>query len=1668
MKRRVEEAAKQEGSSSSVTSGLSGRPGGAPGGPAIVYSGPVRQHHNRGITPPGGNAVSSPSYLTSTVAKTLPSERIGSSGSSEVAMPAFSIASNYSSTMPGATAIKTAGGGLQGGAPSGPGLQTTIHTMQTSPQVITQQQHVILPTQTHQPIRHNKVHTGSTTPPTVTIQPSQPSQQSQQQFQKLKVEDALSYLDQVKYKFGNQPQVYNDFLDIMKEFKSQSIDTPGVIARVSDLFKGHPELIVGFNTFLPPGYKIEVQQNDQGFAFQVSVSIPSPTASTTTVVHTPGGPITTTIGGTTTHITPIGPLGSGSGGSNIVIAPIVPQSSSVVPQGVPPVGVPTTTPPLQPGQPVPIGKPVTIISSSGPMVTHHPTPMAASSNHSAPGLTSGSSSVPVLLTNSSSGNPLSVAAGTVTHHASAPVHHAYPQATVTPAAPPPGSTVPHGVNSVSSTSGAQTNVPTHHNTHPVHTPHQLPSAGTNLHHAGMAQAVSQAHQAVSQGLPHGETIPHSTQSQPVEFNHAINYVNKIKNRFQGQPDKYKRFLEILHTYQKEQRNLKEGPALSANTIGGKHLTEAEVYSQVAKLFENQEDLLAEFGQFLPDATSHQTAIGSKVLTNDHHAPKKPTNLKLGYNSTSCPPGRDRDGSTPASGLVMMGTHTERSHGNLGSTSKFGNNSGVKRSPSFSSAPPNSSHHGHPHHPQGVSHGSHATPHGGQSHGPPPAKKHKACIRDVTLADAGKFGTLNDYAFFDNVRKALRSQEVYTNFLRCLQLFNEEVVSKSELVQLVTPFLGKYPELFRRFKDFIGACEGNVSAPGVHGLVSGLGSSGLGNSLGGLESISNNVARQDRPSGDHALEIDYSTCKRLGASYCALPKNYIQPKCTGRTPLCKEVLNDTWVSFPTWSEDSTFVTSRKTQYEEYIYRCEDERFELDVVIETNAATIRVLEGVHKKLQRLSAEEVAKFRLDDCLGGASPTIHQRALKRIYGDKAADIIDGLKKNPSVAVPVVLRRLKAKEEEWREAQKGFNKIWREQNEKYYLKSLDHQGINFKQNDVKQLRSKSLFNEIETLFDERHEQAEEGSSEASTGPHLVLPYKDKTVLNDAAELLIHHVKRQTSIHKEDKQRIKQLLRHFLPDLFFHPRQELSDDEREDADNDDDSDVNASKAASFNDRREAPSATQPKKDEEMETDTKPPPHAVSQHPDECYSLFFGNNNWYLFFRLHHILCKRLTRMCDRAVALANEEAHYRVDRKESTAIALRLKPKNEIDVEDYYPAFLDMVRNVLDGNMDSNAYEDTLREMFGIHAYIAFTLDKVVTYAVRQLQHLVSDDPCTECQEIFLSEQKRGLAVGGPCSTAHQRTAAEVAYQRRAEQTLAEENCFKVLLYKRDCKVTIELLDTESEEQEQQTEPTPKWPNFTERERRFSNSEEPNNTESNNRIKEERETDSVLLRQRKAVFLPRNVRRKKQSQPDVESEIKDIGPVAVPVPSGENDPSEGEKDVADRKKKEKLSADGEEEMEVDEDVEASSGRRQSKQGKPKPVRLNHGLNIESLDGADELQCHFNQNSYRMVYVINRDNYLYRERALPKARQSHPTVSTRLNNKFRSWHNQWAQDHVSELQEKSNSDWLMGRGDGVVPNRTRVLTNNDISKAPYRTFNRYRVDRLVSESASSAAASIVEA
>ncbi len=47
------------------------------------------------------------------------------------------------------------------------------------------------------------------------------------------------------------------------------IDTPGVIERVVTLFAGHSNLIQGFNTFLPPGYSIECGSGDDANIIRV-------------------------------------------------------------------------------------------------------------------------------------------------------------------------------------------------------------------------------------------------------------------------------------------------------------------------------------------------------------------------------------------------------------------------------------------------------------------------------------------------------------------------------------------------------------------------------------------------------------------------------------------------------------------------------------------------------------------------------------------------------------------------------------------------------------------------------------------------------------------------------------------------------------------------------------------------------------------------------------------------------------------------------------------------------------------------------------------------------------------------------------------------------------------------------------------------------------------------------------------------------------------------------------------------------------------------------------------------------------------------------------------------------------------------------------------------------
>ncbi|XP_016957323.1 paired amphipathic helix protein Sin3a isoform X1 [Drosophila biarmipes] len=1762
-------------------------------------------------------------------------------------------------TISGTQTVATAVGNLATMSQQQPVQQPPLATAQTPPSSVVA----------------NSIPVGGTTPP---------QGQSGNATPRLKVEDALSYLDQVKYQYADQPQIYNNFLDIMKEFKSHCIDTPGVIERVSTLFKGHTELIYGFNMFLPPGYKIEIHSDALGCSVPV-VSMPSPTGaptSTGTVHMLTGNSPMSAAGHITIKTTNAATLTSGTGAGAVAAAAAVAQIQTA--------GA------------------VNLMTHGGASLTQT-TIHALQQQATPPQSQSPGGHVHVSVTNSPA--PISVVPGQQPASISVSAHNV-PQnysrdrerATITPT----GQVAGAAANANAAASIVVGGPPTPNSLSEL-SPHGggAGAAQHNLHH------IQQAHQSILLG----ET---GQQNQPVEFNHAITYVNKIKNRFQNQPAKYKKFLEILHAYQKEQKVMKEG---SLNQ--GKMLTEQEVYTQVAKLFGQDEDLLREFGQFLPDATNHQSGQympKSASVHNDHgkrptatlsggahitmsSASPAPSGSPLHLGATALPQidnsahaaaignlsavntsvsiktynnnqqqqnhvigsglnatrndvlfekdyhaglqqqahqrgagvgGHHHLAGTPAStnigrpgvgASVMVSYEKEHrnnhhvqkyvghapnpnlSHGHnakkspsygitsvIGSMPHMSDNSLDRSSPGISYATPPlpSGHHGQHNSGSASRRPGDDSLVGHYASGAPPAKRPKPYCRDVSFSEASSKCTISDAAFFDKVRKALRNPEVYDNFLRCLTLFNQEIVSKTELLGLVSPFLMKFPDLLRWFTDFLGP-------PTAGGMIDGMPLAATQRQGGGSSNSSHDRGSSLQSAAEYVQDVDLSSCKRLGASYCALPQSTVPKKCSGRTALCREVLNDKWVSFPTWaSEDSTFVTSRKTQFEETIYRnihrTEDERFELDLVIEVNSATIRVLENVQKKMSRMSTEELAKFHLDDHLGGTSQTIHQRAIHRIYGDKSGEIIQGMKKNPSVAVPIVLKRLKVKEEEWREAQKTFNKQWREQNEKYYLKSLDHQAINFKPNDMKALRSKSLFNEIETLYDERHDQEDDVME--PFGPHLVLPYKDKTILDDAANLLIHHVKRQTGIQKQEKQKIKQIIRQFVPDLFFAPRQPLSDDERDDAfpflvdDNtkmDVDSPLGRTESSARNSKSmpsegasparsnassssgtpagikketedaNAPSGSaaagstvssssatnaddatpstssaaaaaaaassscasrsdgKPKDDhlsshrDEIGSSSTPgavssprqgqdstaagsdveiklehpadfanpkllPPHAHGQHEDESYSLFFANNNWYLFLRLHAILCDRLHDMYERARLLAIEEERCRVNRRESTATALRLKPKPEIQVEDYYPTFLDMLKNVLDGNMDSNTFEDTMREMFGIYAYISFTLDKVVSNAVRQLQYCVTERAALDCVELFATEQRRGC-TGGFCRDAHKTFDREMSYQRKAESILNDENCFKVYIYKIDCRVTIELLDSEPEEVDKPAAlKAQKFSKYVERlanpalggggNAGSSSALGNDNIVEASDIKTEEEEDTAELARRgggarKARFLLRNKRRSQLHEEQVRQLFEQ-----------KRTRSEQQATAA---------APATESISVDNIISTSStsvvgsnnnnnNNNNSWGGKRLPERLGApqvGLAEQyAFNDRDEINA-----TNGRCFVTSKNLKLLKYDAVRRARKSHCRVTQAKYAHFQTYVNKWLQQHVSDQLQQNCIDWLLGKTADQInasgwgsASKTKAIQQKDTSKTPYRIYNRYKVVQTAVSGSTSGAAS----
>lgn len=164
-------------------------------------------------------------------------------------------------------------------------------------------------------------------------------------------------------------------------------------------------------------------------------------------------------------------------------------------------------------------------------------------------------------------------------------------------------------------------------------------------------------------------------------------------------------------------------------------------------------------------------------------------------------------------------------------------------------------------------------------------------------------------------------------------------------------------------------------------------------------------------------------------------------------------------------------------------------------------------------------------------------------------------------------------------------------------------------------------------LSPQHQEQHSEGRSAPSSEPHLIFVYEDRQILEDAAALISYYVKRQPAIQKEDQGTIHQLVHQFVPSLFFSQQLDLG--ASEDSADEGRGSPPGQSAEPAERKKPAPRPQSSPPEEKGAAGEPPAPEpAPPRHKplDDVYSLFFANNNWYFFLRLHQTLCSRLLKI----------------------------------------------------------------------------------------------------------------------------------------------------------------------------------------------------------------------------------------------------------------------------------------------------------------------------------------------------------------------------------------------------------------------------------------------------------
>ncbi|KAJ2846753.1 hypothetical protein GGI22_006163, partial [Coemansia erecta] len=700
------------------------------------------------------------------------------------------------------------------------------------------------------------------------------------------------------------------------------------------------------------------------------------------------------------------------------------------------------------------------------------------------------------------------------------------------------------------------------------------------------------------------------------------------------------------------------------------------------------------------------------------------------------------------------------------------------------------------------------------------------------------------------------------------------------------FIGDDQELFGWFKQFVGFDEQQHEIEDSRASDEAIIESIIGPEPGPYIPPEE-VAKTLRPAGPKVTLTDE---KAFGPSYRLLPESSIHSKCSGRDSMCYEVLNDRWASHPTWaSEDTEFVHHKKNNFEEAMFRSEEDRHEMDIEIDTNLSVIRQLTPIAQQIEQMDPEKQMQLTLPENFWGMSEALPRRALRKVYDiGRAIEIIKAMHTHPAVAIPIVLKRLKQKDEEWRRQRRELAKVWRENDAKNYYRALDHQGLTFKSADRKNISPKHLITEIETRRREQQNLMPEDVTTTSTGysaegvrrqnrkvasalrHRYQLEYRlsEPTVIADVINAILAHVGRQNSqFAPAEKEVMEKFFHELFGGLFGIENSMAADGNAEDISEDEKMETASpepaangvlpaekSKESEGLDKGSATGASdEPKKDssdamsadpkeddaksamvvdKEMggadaesplqtnganaaktsgtaENDSKPSTPglissrswiqlglgnrdasatpALSTAAKSMSRAFYTNSNYYVFLRLFQILYERFNRLRELGPEYQNKV--IMMHQAQSAATKLGLWPQLDVlkqyDIEqtDYYTIFLELVDQFLQGQLETNAFEEAMRVMYGIHAYKILTVDKVVQAISKNIQHLISDSKCIDILDLFTS-----------IPPVHEQSPlrSHIAYRMKVEALVgADEHVFRVDYIYDSQTMTIQLLRRE-------------------------------------------------------------------------------------------------------------------------------------------------------------------------------------------------------------------------------------------------------------------------------------